>query len=169
MSRNKVGLSSRGLPFGAIVDVDALSIRSKYRVERVPVVISSAAGRTATAVFTQNATVKHSLGAVGIPAILRAAYLTQTTLSAGGTLSCQLVAYDASANGEVVLTTTINPESATVREGQAFTLDTTNVALAADDTVELHCVASDATVTQDMKGGVVTLVWENIETDPPTA
>lgn len=167
MSRARTAFSKRGLPYEGVVDIDALSLRARYRVERVPVVIASASGQTQTAVFTQNATVKHNLGPVGIPSTLRGAYLSQGTLAAGGTLSCHLVAYDASANAEIVLTETINPEAATAREGLGFAIATTNVALAADDTIELHCTASDDTVTQDGKSLRVTLIWETTEETSP--
>lgn len=167
MARNATKFSKFGLPYGAGVDVDALTLRAKYRTVTIPVVISTAAGKTATAVFTQNSTVKHSLGPVGIPGTLRAAYISQTTLAAGGTLSWKLVAYDASANAEVVLTTTLDPEAATVREAQTFTLDTTNTQLEADDTFELHCTADNNAVSQDARGVMVTLVLENAEASQP--
>lgn len=167
MARNVTKLSDRGLPWGAGVDADALTLRARMRTVTVPVVISTAAGKTATAVFTQNSTVKHNLGPVGAVATLRAAYISQTTLAAGGTLSWKLVAYDASANGEIVLTTTLDPEAATVREAQTFALDTTNVELAADDTVELHCVADNSAVSQDARGVMVTFVWEISEASQP--
>lgn len=167
MARNVTKYSDRGQPWGQGVDADALTLRARQRTVVYPVIISSAAGRTATAMFTQNSTVKHNLGPVGAVATLRAAYISQTTLAAGGTLSWKLVAYDASGNAEVVLTTTLDPEAGTVREAQTFALDTTNVELAADDTLELHCVADNNTVTQDAKGVVVTAVWETSESSTP--
>lgn len=120
--------------------------------------------------FTQNATNKHNRGPLGVPAKLIAAYASAKTVPAGGTLSIQVVAYDASANGEVALTETLNPEAAgiTVREGAALTLAATNVALAADDTIEIHCVASDNAVTQQQVDGTVTLVFfptEDVESN----
>ena len=168
MARNVTKFSKSGLPYGSGVDLDALTLRAKYRTVTIPVVISTAAGKTPTAVFTQNSTVKHSLGPVGIPGTLRDAYISQTTLAAGGTLSWKLVAYDASANAEVVLTSTLDPEAATVREAQQFTLANTNVELAADDTFELHCTADNNTVSQDARGVMVTLVFENAEASQPT-
>lgn len=165
---SKAKFSEHGLHYEAAIDVGALSDVARRDVEVRRVVIATAAGQKQTAVFAQNATVKHNLGPVGLGGKLKAAYLSQETLGAGGTLTCQLVAYDASGNAEVVLTDTVNPEAATVREGQAFTIATTNVALAAEDTLELHCAANDVAVTQDAQGVTVTLVWERTETDPPT-
>lgn len=165
---NKTAFSERGLPYGAAVDVDALSDRASWRPISVPVVIATASGQTATAVFTQNSTVKHSLAPVGVPCILRAAAISQTTLAAGGTLSWALYAYDASGDAEIALTSGVNPESATAREAPTFTLAGTNVALAAEDTFELHCTADNNTVTQDARGVRVTLWVEPIESDPPT-
>lgn len=156
---NLTKFSERGLNKGARVDVDALSPRSAYKVETRRVVIATAAGQKQTAVFTQNATVKHNLGPVGLPMTLVAAYVSQETKGAGGTLSFGLVAYDASADGEVVLTDTVDPEAATVREAQSMAMATTNVELAADDTVELHAVADNNAVSQDAQGVSVTLVW----------
>lgn len=167
---NKTAFSERGLPYGAAVDVDALSDRASWRPITVPVVIATASGQTATAVFTQNTTVKHTLAPVGVPCILRAAAISQTTLAAGGTLSWAIYAYDASANAEVALTSGLNPETAaaTAREAQVFTLAGTNVALVVEDTFELHCTADNNAVSQDAQGVRVTLWVEPIESDPPT-
>jgi hypothetical protein len=165
---NKTAFSKRGLPYGAAVDVDALSDRAAWRPITVPVVIATASGQTATAVFTQNTTVKHTLAPVGVPCILRAAAISQTTLAAGGTLSWAIYAYDASADAEIALTSGVDPEAGTVREAQTFTLAGTNVALAAEDTFELHCTADNNTVSQDARGVRVTLWVEPIESDPPT-
>lgn len=161
----KARFSTTGLHPERAIDVNSLSNIAKRYVDARTVAISTAAGQTATAVFTQNATVKHSLGPVGQAGTLKAAYISQTTLAAGGTLAWHLVAYDASANAEVVLTATLDPEAATVREAQTFTLAATNVALDADDTLELHCVASDAVVSQDARGVRVTMVFEPSESD----
>lgn len=165
---SKVPFSTHGLAPGAVVDVGSLSDRAKRYVESRRVVITTTAGQKQTAVFTQNATVKHNLGPVGQPAILRDAYVSAEQAPAGGTLTWHLVAYDASGNAEVVLTETANPEAVTVREAQQLVIAATNIALAADDTVELHCTASDDSVGTAAQGVSVTLVWEAIETDPPT-
>jgi hypothetical protein len=146
------------------VDIDALSDRAKRWTETRRVVITTAAGQKQTAVFVINTTTKHNLGPVGQVATLKAAYISAETAPAGGTLDWQLVAYDASANAEVILTdTSTDPETITVREAQAQVLATTNVELAADDTVELHCIASNNAVTQDAQGVSVTLVWQPTE------
>lgn len=160
MAVTKTGLSVRGLNHESAVDVAALSTVASYigpDVRRV--VITTAAGQTATAVFTQNATVKHNLGPVGIDATLAQAVISCTQVPAGGTLSVRLVAYDASGNAEVILTDTLDPEALTVREGSAFTLATTNVALAKEDTLELHCVASDDAIGTPAQGVQVACVW----------
>lgn len=165
---DKEKFSARGLNTFSAVDVDALSDVARRHTEMRRVVIATAAGQKQTAVFTQNATVKHNLGPVGRIQTLKAAYLSCETLAAGGTLAVHLVAYDASGNAEIVLTATVNPEALTVREATAFTLAATNVELAAEDTLELHCVASDDAVSQDAQGVSVTCVWAPTETTPPT-
>lgn len=168
MAWNVTKLSDRGLQYQSGVDVGALTDVARRERDVRRVVITTAAGQKQTAIFTQNSTVKHNLGPVGIAGTLKAAYISLETLPAGGTLSWKLVAYDASGNAEIVLTTTVNPESATVRESQAFTLDTTNVELAADDTLELHCTASNDAVSQDAQGVTVTCIWEPAESSTPT-
>lgn len=145
------------------VDLDALSDRGKRVLDMRRVVIAAAAGQKATAVFVANTTVKHNLGPVGMPAILKAAYVSQETLVAGGVVSMRVVAYDSSANAEINLTNTLDPEVGVVREAQTFALATTNVALDADDTVELHCVADVTAISPDAQGVSVTLVWERVE------
>jgi hypothetical protein len=169
MPDNKSKFSRLGLPYTAAVDVDALSIRARYKTITVPVNISAAAGETPTAIFTINATNKHSLGPLGFVGTLKAAYVSVTTVPVGGTLTWKIVAYDASADGEVNLTdTSTNPETITAREAQAQVLATTNVELAADDTLEIHCISDNNTVTTDAKGLRVTLVFDPTESDPPT-
>lgn len=166
---NKAAYSRYGKAPTVAIDVAALSDRARQRVVNIPLYYSTAAGSEHAAYFVINTTKKHALGPVGVPGILRAAYISSSAVPAGGTLDWQIVAYDASANAEILLTdTSTNPESITAREAQAQVLATTNVALAADDTLELHCIASNATVTQDAVGLVVTLVFENTETTPPT-
>lgn len=169
MATDRRGFSKVGLPRSSAVDVDALSVRARSRAVSFPVTYATAAGNTNAAYFVINATKKHRLGAVGIPGTLTAAYVSVDTVPAGGTLGWQIVAYDASANAEIVLTdTSTNPETITAREAQAQVLATTNVALAADDTLEIHCIADNNAVSQDAVGLSVTLVFENTETNPPT-
>ncbi len=158
MAHNVTKFSDRGLPYGSGVDLDALTLSARYTVFRFPIVGTA---------YVQNATTKHNLGCVGVAGTVRGAYWSGKTVVAGGTLTGQLVAYDASGNAEVALTDTFNPESATAREGFALTLATTNVALAADDTIELHCVADDNAVT-DITEGVLTVIFEPSEASQPT-
>ena len=166
MASQKEKFSRRGLHSESAVDVAALSTIAGYKgPDMRPVVITTAAGQTATAVFTQNATVKHNLGPIGIAATLAAATISFTQVPAGGTLSVQLVAYDASANAEIVLTSTLDPETATAREALTFALAGTNVALAADDTLELHCVADNNAVGTVAQGVRVTCLWAPVEAD----
>ena len=158
MAHNVTKFSDRGLPYGSGVDLDALTLSARYTVFRFPIVGTA---------YVQNATTKHNLGCVGVAGTVRGAYWSGKTVVAGGTLTGQLVAYDASGNAEVALTDTFNPESATAREGFALTLVTTNVALAADDTFEFHAVASDSAVT-DITEGVLTVIFEPSEASQPT-
>lgn len=161
---NYAKFSTHGLGPQSKVDIGALSQRAKYSVRTFPVTYATAAGNTAAAYFVINTTQKHRLGPVGIYGTLAAAYISVDTVPAGGTLDWQIVAYDASGNAEVVLTdTSTNPETITAREAQAQVLATTNVALDPDDTLELHCIASNATVTQDAVGLSVTLVFTPTE------
>lgn len=155
----KVKFSTHGLAPSVVLDSESLSDRAAEKLDVRRLVIATAAGQKQTAVYIINSTVKHNLGPVGIYGRLLRAYISHETLPAGGTLSAKLVAYDASGNAEVVLTTTIDPEAGTVREAQAFALDTTNVALDPDDTLELHCAASNNAVSQDAQGVSVALIW----------
>lgn len=119
--------------------------------------------RGASGAFTQNSTVKTSLGPLGFPGILEAGYFSFTTLPAGGTLQIKIVAYDRSADAEIVLTDPIDPETGTVREGKAFVLAATNVALDADDTIEVHQIADNNAVGTPAAGGFVSLVFKPTE------
>lgn len=156
MARNQAPFSRHGLHPHTRVDVGALSPQAR-RFARV-----IAGGN-----FTQDSTVKTQGGPLGIRAKLVAAYVSYATVPAGGTLAVQLVAYDASANAEVLLTEALDPEGLTAREGAAFTLAATNPAvLEPDDTLEVHQIASDDTVSQQQAGGFVVAVLEPVEDDP---
>lgn len=168
MAWNVTKFSDRGLQYQSGVDVGALTDVARRERDVRRVVITTAAGQKQTAVFTQNATVKHNLGPVGIAGTLKAAFISFEQLPAGGTLSVGLVAYDKSGTAEVILTDTANPEDDTIRTGASLVIAATNVALAADDTVELHCVASDDAVGTPAQGVTVTLVWEPSEASAPT-
>lgn len=169
MASSKEKFSVRGLPFESAVDGAALSVIARERVRTIPVYYSTAAGSANAGYFVINTTKKHALGPVGFAGTLTRAYISTVTAPAGGTLDWQIVAYDASANAEIVLTdTSTDPEAITAREAQAQVLDTTNVELAADDTLELHCIASNATVTQDAVGLCVTLVFDPVVSSETT-
>lgn len=157
MAHNVKEFSKAGLPYHAGVDVGALTRAARYQVHRFPIVGTA---------WVQNATTKHNLGALGIAGTIVSAKFSGKTVVAGGTLTGQVVAYDASANAEVVITDAIDPETATAREGLALTLATTNVALAADDTIEFHAVADNSAVT-DITEGVLTLVVDPSEDAQP--
>lgn len=144
--------SERDMNPGMRIDVAALSPASRYKVVTRPL-----------GDFTQNTTTKFSRGPLGFAGTLVAAYESFRTKPAGGALSVTIVAYDASANAEIVLTAALDPEAATVREGQAFTLAATNVALAADDTIEFHCAADNNAVGTQQVDGYVTLVFQPTE------
>lgn len=158
MAFNVKEFSKFGLPRQAGVDLAALTVSARYQVHRFPIVGTA---------WVQNATTKHNLGTIGVAGTVRGAYFSGKTVVSGGTLTAQVVAYDASANAEVVITDAIDPEAATAREGLALVLAGTNVALAANDTLEFHAVASDASVT-DITEGVLTVIFEPSEASQPT-
>ena len=167
-SATKAAFSRYGKAPQAIIDADSASDRLAYKILTFPLYYSTAAGAANAGYFVINTTKKHSLGPVGIPGYVRDCYVTFSTIPAGGTLSHKLVAYDASANAEVVLTAAPNPEAATAREGQQLAPTTTNILLAADDNLEYHAVASNDTVTQDAVEVRVTVVFQPVEASPPT-
>ena len=162
MAINLSKFSEKGLNSLTKVDIDALSPKAAYKVTNHRVVLG--ASEAAPANFVINTTKKHSLGPIGFIGTLVTAHVSSSAVPAGGTLSWGLVAYDASANGEVILTDTANPESIVAREAQALVLATTNVELAADDTLELHCTADNSTVTTDAAQVCVTCQWLPTET-----
>lgn len=159
MAETKAPFSRYGLARGAAVDVEALSLKARYQVRTF---------RIAGTVFTASTTTKHSLGPVGVAGTVRAAYLSTRIVPAGGTLTAGLVAYDASGNAEIVLTDTTDPETLTAREARALTLASTNVALAAEDTLELHAIAGSGAISPDATDMHVTVLFEVTEADPPT-
>lgn len=153
MAQNKVKHSQRGQNRGERIDMLALS----------PVARRQTVVRMSIGDFTQATTTKFSRGPLGFAGTLKSAHASFRTAPAGGVLSMKLVAYDASANAEIVLTSTLDPEAGTVREGTAFTLAATNVELAADDTLEIHCVADGSAVSQQQVDGYVTMTFERKE------
>jgi hypothetical protein len=150
----KTKASERGgvLGPGGIIDIGALSERAR----RKPV-------RGAAGVFTQNSTVKTSLGPLGFAGILEAAYLSTVTAPAGGALGVKIVAYDASANAEIVLTDVSDPEGLTSREGAAMVLAATNVALEPEDSIEIHTIADNNAVGTAQVGMVVSMMFKPTE------
>jgi hypothetical protein len=153
MASNRAKFSQQGLNPLARIDQAALS-----PVARRQMVIVAAIGA-----FTQNTTTKFSRGPLGCAATLKAAYASCRTAPAGGTLSVRVVAYDASADAEINLTNTLDPEALTVREATAFALATTNTALSPEDTIEVHSVADNNAVGTAIVDGFVTLVFERTE------
>lgn len=152
MATNCSKFSEHGQPLFTRVDVAAAS--PVLRRENI---------RGAGGAYTQNSTVKTSLGPLGFPGILEAGYFSYTTLPIGGALLVKVVAYDRSADAEIVLTDAIDPETGTVREGKAFVLAATNVALDADDTIEIHTIADNNAVGTAQVGGMYSLVFKPTE------
>jgi hypothetical protein len=133
-------------------DVSALSLHARQKNVR-----------GASGAFTQNSTVKTQLGPLGFAGTLKSGYFSFTQLPAGGALSIKIVAYDRSADAEIVLTDAADPETGTVREGKALVLATTNVALDADDTIEVHTIADNNAVGTAAAGGFVSLMFDPVE------
>lgn len=156
---NLTKFSERGLNPGALIDLAALSDRSRYKmVGPIPVRIATASGAAATAYFIQDASTDHPLGVLGLPGTLAVAHVVTGQLPAGGTLAWQIVA---DATDKTVLTDTANPEAATVGVGQALTLAATNVALTATQQLYLRCTADDNAVATDAQDVLVTL-WVDV-------
>lgn len=149
---SKTKFSERGIPLYTRVDVDSLSPAARYKVLVLPV-----------GAFTQNTTTKFSRGPLGFVGTLVSASVSFRTLPAGGALTLTVVAYDASANAEIVLCDAFDPEVGTVREASALTLASTNVELAAADTIELHSAADNNAVGTAAVDGYVTLVFDPTE------
>lgn len=146
--------SVRGQPVNQRVDIAALSQRAgDYRVA------------LAAPAFTQNATTRGQQFVVPFPMTLRSAQMAYDVLPIGGTLTVGIVAYDASADAEIVLCDTMNPEVAamTAREGKAFALATTNVALDTGDTVCIVHTADNNAVSTAQVGGGATLLFTPVD------
>lgn len=130
--------------------------------------LSPVARRQATRViplgdFTQSTTTKYSRGPVGFAGTLKAAYLACRTAPIGGVLSLTLKAYSVSGAAEITLCNSFDPETLVARTGVALTLATTNVALAAADTIEAHETADGSAVSQQIVDGYIILVFEKTE------
>lgn len=120
-----------------------------------------------TTPFTASATVKHNFGALGYAGTVKAAYISTAVLpNIATSATARLVAYDASANAEINITEAFDMEDSTTtlvaREAAAMTLAATNVALAADDTLELHLIAGGA-VTANGTDVVCVVIFEPTE------
>lgn len=120
-----------------------------------------------TTPFTASSTVKHSCGAIGYAGIVKAAYLSTAVLpNIATSATARLVAYDASANAEINLSEAFDVEDSTTtlvaREAAAMTLAATNVALAADDTFEVHLIAGGA-ITTNATDLCVVVIFEATE------
>jgi hypothetical protein len=152
MRKTKASELGGALGVNGIIDVNAAT----YALRRKQ--LRGSAGN-----FTQNSTVKTSLGPLGFQAKLAAAYLSFTTLPVGGTLTVRIVAYDATGNAEVILTDALDAEVGTVREGKPFVLATTNRVLNADDTIEIHTIASDDVVGTQQVGGMVSMLFDPVD------
>lgn len=153
MASNRSKFSQHGLNSRMRVDLLALSpVARRQTVFRVPI-----------GDFTQSTTTKFSRGPVGFAGTLKGAYLSARTAPIGGVLSLTVKAYDKSAAAEITLCDAFDPETLTARAASALTLATTNVELAADDTLEIHCTADGSAVSQQQVDGYVTLVFERKE------
>jgi hypothetical protein len=152
MALNKI--SRRGIARNVVVDTRALSDRANTFQVRIPV-----------GAFTQNDTIEAYGGALGVPAKLVRADVGWLVKPAGGTLELQIIAYDSSANAAIVLAEDFNPEDAGVvnRESTTITLAATNVALAAEDTLEVHVIASNDAVSAAGTSGVVVLTFRKLD------
>lgn len=152
--------SERGQPLYTRVDVDALSpVARRDRIQLRP--------GPRTTPFTASSTVKHNFGAFGVAGTLVAAYISTGVLpNIATSATVRVVAYDKSGNAEINLTDAFDVEDTTTtlvaREPAAMTLASTNVAVAADDAIELHLVAGGA-ITTNATDLCVTLVFEPTE------
>ena len=155
MAVNQTKFSESNLPANTLVDLDSLSPRARYQQVTL-------GGLT----YTQNATTYAATSyTLPFPGILIAANISAQVVPAGGTLAAIVAAYDASANAEIVLCDSFNPETLTAREGAALTVATTNVALDAGDTITIRGTSSNDTVTTQAQGLSVTLTFQVTEAD----
>lgn len=120
-----------------------------------------------TTPFTASSTVKHNFGAIGYAGTVKAAYISTGVLpNIATSATVRLVAYDASGNAEINLSEAFDVEDTTTalvaREAAAMTLAATNVALAADDTFEVHAVAGGA-ITANATDLCVVVIFEPTE------
>ena len=145
--------SESNLPANTLVDLASLSTRA--RLQQVTI-----GGLT----YTQNATTYAATSyTLPFPGILVAASISAQVVPAGGTLAAIVAAYDESDNAEIILCDSFNPESLTAREGAALTVATTNVALAAGDTITIRGTADNNAVTTQAQGLSVTLTFRVTE------
>jgi hypothetical protein len=145
--------SESNLPANTLVDLASLSTRA--RLQQVTI-----GGLT----YTQNATTYAATSyTLPFPGILVAARISAQVVPAGGTLAAIVAAYDESGNAEIILCNSFDPETLTAREGTALTVATTNVALAAGDTITIRGTADNNAVTTQAQGLSVTLTFRVTE------
>ncbi len=113
--------------------------------------------------FTQSTTTKYSRGPLGFDGTLKAAYLSARTAPAGGVLSVTVKAFSAVGGTEITLCNSFDPATLTARKGSALVLATTNVALKAADTIEIHETADGSAISQQQVDGHLSLVFERTE------
>jgi hypothetical protein len=153
-------MSERGKNRDLRVDVDSLSpIAARKIIHLRP--------GPRTTPFTASSTVKHNFGAIGQAGTVKAAYLSTGVLpNIATSATARLVAYDTSANAEINITEAFDMEDSTTtlvaREAAAMTLAATNVALAADDTLEVHLIAGGA-ITANGTDVALVVVFEPAE------
>lgn len=156
MAQNYTAFSESNLPANCLVDTAAMSPRNGYKLVTL-------GGLT----YTQNATTYAATSfTCPYPMTLKSGYISTQVVPAGGTLAAIVAAYDESGNAEIVLCNSFDPETLTAREGAALTVATTNVTLAAGDTVTIRGTASNDAVTTQAQGLSVTLLFEVTEQDP---
>lgn len=160
MASNRAKYSQRGQNRGTRVDVDALSPVARRRIRELH-------PGPRTTPFTASTTQKHNFGAAGFAGIVKAAYISTAVLpNIATSATVRLVAYDASANTEINLSDAFDVEDSTTtlvaREPGAMTLATTNVAIEANDSLELHLIAGGA-VTTNATDLVVVIIYEPTE------
>lgn len=152
--------SERGLNRDTKVDVQAASIRLRRQIFHLR-------PGPRTTPFTASSTVRHNFGAIGVPGTVKAAYVSSGVLpNIGTSATVALAVRDKSGDADIAITDAFDVEDSTTtlvaREAAAMTLATTNVAVEADDTFEVVCVAGGA-VTTNATDLCVTVVFEPAE------
>lgn len=157
---NKSKFSAFGLPLESRVDQDALSDVAAGRVFHLR-------PGPRTTPFTASSTVRHNFGAIGRAGIVTGAYISAGVLpNIATSATVALAVRDKSANADIAITDAFDVEDTTTalvaREANAMTLAATNVAVEADDTFEVVCVAGGA-ITTNATDLCVTVLFEPSE------